>query len=149
MTKTIRERTFHKGKARIHRTVKKHKKSFLKANATAIAATAVDFGTLVFLTEVLHLFYVWSVAAGAVLGAITNFTLNRHWTFDHEKCHWGAQALRYFVVSLGSLVLNMCLVYLVTETAHLPYFVSKIITAQFVGWFWNYPLQHRFVYRAN
>lgn len=57
-------------------------KRFSKAQVSALAATVVDFGTLVFLVELLHAAYPFGVATGAFAGAITNFFLNRHWSFQ-------------------------------------------------------------------
>ena len=122
------------------------KSHFLKANFSALAATAVDYGTLLFLVEILHIHYSIGVALGAFLGAITNFLLNRNWTFkSSEKIRF--QILKYALVSIGSLVLNTGLVVLTTESLHLQYFLSKIIVSLVVAWGWNYPLQKNFVFR--
>jgi putative flippase GtrA len=120
--------------------------TFSKAAIAALAATVVDFGTLTIWVEVLHQFYPIGVALGAAFGAITNFSLNRHWAFDAAHAPVGKQAVRYGIVSLGSLCLNTGGVWLVTEKLHLFYMISKIVVALMVGFLFNYPLQRRFVY---
>ena len=95
----------------------------------------------------LQQFYPIGVAIGAGLGAITNFTLNRHWAFDAAHSPVGKQAVRYAMVSTGSLLLNTFGVWLVTEKLHLFYMFSKLGVALMVGFFWNYPLQKVFVYQ--
>lgn len=117
-----------------------------------MAATAVDFGTLTLLVEVLHLFYVTAVAIGAFLGAVTNFTINHGWAFSEVKnANAGSripknELKRYALVSLGSLVLNALLVFCFTELFRVSYLISKITVAVLVGWFYNYPLHRRFVW---
>jgi len=128
---------------------KKHGKTFSRANVTSILASVVDFTLLTTLVEIAHMYYVKAVALGAVAGAITNFLLNRHWAF-HEpgttKHPIHHQTFRYALVSGGSLVLNTSLVFYFTEFAHIGYLGSKIIVALLVGWLWNYPLHHYFVF---
>ena len=47
-------------------------------------------------------------ALGAFAIAVTNnFLLNRYWTFTAGDGHAGFQAMRFFVVSLGSLAINL------------------------------------------
>ena len=120
--------------------------TFSKATVAAIAATVVDFGTLVFWVQRLHQFYPIGVALGAGFGAITNFILNRHWAFNAAHAPVGTQAAKYTMVTVGSLLLNTGGVYWVTETFHLYYLFSKIGVAILVGLFFNYPLHRHFVY---
>ena len=122
-------------------------KSLGRAQVSALAATAVDFGTLFFVTERLHVWYVYSTGVGAALGAVTNFLLNRHWSFEAGHIEWGPQAFRYALVSSGSLGLNMLGVYAFTAGTGLKYGVSKVITAILVGLFFNFPLHRRYVFK--
>lgn len=122
-------------------------KSLGRAQVAALAATAVDFGTLFFATERLGLWYVFSTGIGAILGAVTNFALNRHWSFEASDREWGPQATRYAAVSAGSLGLNMLGVYAFTDGAGLKYGVSKVLTAVLVGLLFNFPLHRRYVFK--
>src|SRR5690349_10667700 len=83
-----------------------HKTAFARSQLAALVATGVDFGSLVFLVEVVKVYYVWATAIGAFLGALTNFLMGRHWSFEatHERARF--QVLRYALVSGGSLGLN-------------------------------------------
>lgn len=122
-------------------------KSLGRAQVASLAATVVDFGTLFVATESLHVWYVASTGLGALLGAVTNFLLNRFWSFEASQYAWGPQAYKYALVSAGSLVLNMVGVYAFTEGVGLKYGVSKVIISLFVGLLFNFPLHRRYVFK--
>jgi putative flippase GtrA len=124
-------------------------KSFSRAQAASIAATVVDFGFLVLLVEKGGVWYVAATAAGAFLGAITNFTLNRHWSFKATSERVHGQVLKYGVVSGGSLLLNSGGVWAFTESTGISYLSSKIVTALLVGLFFNFPLHRYFVFKSS
>ncbi len=49
-----------------------------------------------------------AAALGAFCVAVTNnFLLNRHWTFAAGGGHAGFQAMRFFAVSIGALLINL------------------------------------------
>jgi putative flippase GtrA len=88
-----------------------------------------------------------AVACGAVAGAVSNFYLNRHWSFKATHVDAHQQALKYALVSTGSLCLNTGGVYMVTEHLHVHYAISVVIVSLLVGFLFNFPLQRGFVFR--
>ncbi|HRK02441.1 MAG TPA: GtrA family protein [Oligoflexia bacterium] len=132
-----------------------HFHTFGKANATAIAATVVDFGTLALLVEITHLHYVLATAVAACLGAITNFLLNRTWAFSDWGNHarkkrrtagLSKQLKRYALVSIMSALFNTAGVFFFAEYAGFKYFTAKVLASILVAWLWNYPMHRRFVW---
>jgi putative flippase GtrA len=121
--------------------------SFSRSQITSAVATAADFGLLFSLTEIFHVWYVPAVALGALVGAVTNFFLNRHWSFAASQEVWQGQALRYSLVSAGSLLLNTAGTWFVTEYVHVHYSLSVITVSIAVGFFFNYPMQRHFVFK--
>lgn len=124
-------------------------KTFSRSQLAALAATVVDFGTLTAWVELLHQFYAYGVAIGASMGAVTNFTINRYWSFEAHTKPLGRQAFRYALVSAGSLLLNTGGVYLVTEYLGFYYLYSKLAIAFLIGILYNYPMHRYFVYEHS
>jgi len=124
-------------------------RSFSRSQIAAFLATIVDYAALVIWVESFHYYYPLGVALGSLFGAVTNFFLNRNWSFEANEGNWQIQAYRYAAVSTGSLLLNTGGVYLVTEFRDVHYLVSKIFISITVGFFWNYPLHRFFVFKKK
>jgi putative flippase GtrA len=99
-------------------------------------------------TEVFHVWYVAATALGAFLGAVANFGINRHWTFQASGGCVKLQAKRYVVVSGISLLLNTLGVYGVTELCHIHYAISVVVVSILVAVLFNYPFHRHYVYRT-
>ena len=120
---------------------------FLSAQVAAFIGIAVDFGVVIFLTEIVGMWYVISNVIGATCGAITNFSLGRNWVFSFTQNKISHQAFRYFLVAAGSMILNTLGVYLLTEFTSLNYIYSKIIVAVLIAFTFNFLLQKYFVFK--
>jgi putative flippase GtrA len=127
-------------------------RSFRRSQVSSAAATAVDFALVFGLTELAGFWYVASVAIGAGVGAAVNYWLNRRWSFVHAepgsiyRLGLRVQMLRYAAVSTGSLVLNSLGTWGVTESLGIPYGFSVVGVSLAVGFFFNFPLQRRYVF---
>lgn len=107
----------------------------------------VDFGVFFLLKDVFHVWYVYATALGALTGAITNFILCRNWAFSAREKKLVTQIGRYIMVSLGSLLLNTGLVYIITELFFLHENYSRVLTAVLVAITYNFTLQKYFVFK--
>jgi putative flippase GtrA len=74
----------------------------VKASLSSGAATVADGAVYQLLLFVLPSHYGFVAAAGAVAGAIVNFSINRHYTFARASERAWPQAARYVVVSLAT-----------------------------------------------
>src|SRR5205085_4015742 len=79
---------------------------FQRAWFASAVATVVDYGTFTILVEVVGIYTGTSRALGALLGAITNFTLNKVYTFKTRQNSVLVEVPRYAAISLTSLLLN-------------------------------------------
>ncbi|MEJ6736388.1 MAG: GtrA family protein [Flavobacteriales bacterium] len=122
--------------------------NLFRHQAAGITATVIDFGITIFLTETFLLWYGYSNATGAFSGAIINFFISSFWAFKGSKNKLKNQMYKYAIVSTGSLILNTVLVVLLTDSAlHFDYRVSKVITAAFIAWTYNFLLMRNYVFK--
>lgn len=120
---------------------------FLKAQASSLAATIVDFSTAILLTQVIGVWYISANIAGNVAGGLTNFFVNRQWVFEKEKDAVSLQAVKYILVWGGNMVLNAGCVWLLVNYKILDYVWAKIMVAIVIGVTYNYMIQKRFVFK--
>ncbi|HYZ88362.1 MAG TPA: GtrA family protein [Myxococcales bacterium] len=114
--------------------------------ASAIA-TVVDYGTFTVLVELASVYTGTSRALGALLGAITNFTVNKVWTFRTQGDSVWHEVPRYAAISLTSLLLNTLGVVLLTDGLHWNPLVAAGLVGVLVAVGWNLPLHRYFVFR--
>jgi dolichol-phosphate mannosyltransferase len=74
-----------------------------------------------------------------VVSAVWNYWWNRHWTFVHQKGHFGYQGLRYLIVTLVALGINQLWLLVFLDWAGLGKLVSQalaialIVPVNFLG----------------
>lgn len=122
--------------------------TFIKAQAASLIASAIDYITMLLLVELAG---IWDVAAsiiGLIVGGISNFIIGRIWVFKANEQKIPGQAFKYFLVWIGSLLLNAFGFYLMRHyAASIDYRLSKILVSITIGFSYNYFLQKKFVYR--
>jgi putative flippase GtrA len=67
----------------------------------------VNLAVYVALLKGADLHYLPSAACSFVVAVSNNYFWNRQWTFRHRRGHLYMQGLRFFLVSLGGLALNL------------------------------------------
>jgi phosphatidylglycerophosphate synthase/putative flippase GtrA len=118
-----------------------------RAWVASVIATVVDYGTFTVLVELAGVYTGSSRALGALLGAITNFTVNKLWTFRTQGESVWHEMPRYAAISLTSLLLNTLGVVLLTDGLHWNPLVAAALVGILVGVGWNLPLHRHFVFR--
>ena len=122
---------------------------FVRANLASTIASGIEY-VLVTALVVLRVHYLYAATAGAVTGALIDFSLKRHWAFD--RSHKGAvhhEGLRYLAVSGTSLALNLAGSYALVDGLGLPAVPGVIAASLVVGFAWNYPLHRYYVFRTS
>lgn len=119
---------------------------FVRANASAVVATALDWLAVKVLVT-LDIHYLVAAGVGAVLGAITDFSLKRNWAFLRgEKGAVHQEASRYVIASALSLGMNLMVSYVLVDMMHLAPVRGVITASIIVGCLWNYPMHRFFVF---
>jgi len=121
-------------------------KSFARAQVANTVATLVDFLTTILIKELFHVWYAFATTSGALLGAVTGFLFGRYWVFRSISRSRHVQAFRYLIVAIGSLLLNSCGVYILTESTGINYLYSKMVIGIIVGVGFNFVLQRKYVF---
>ena len=101
-------------------------------------AFLVDYGLLVFFTEVFGLHYLVSATISFIAGLIVNYLLSTSWIFRKSTItnKW-AEFIVFAIIGVVGLLLNNLLLYLFTDLAHIHYMISKLLTTALVM-FWNF-----------
>jgi putative flippase GtrA len=115
----------------------------------ALAATLVDFSTMIACVELLRLTPTLATAIGASLGGITNFLLGRAWIFQRQSGHVAGQAIRYACVSAAGAAWNSLGEHIMHDDVGVQYVIARAIVSIAVSLFWNFPMQHEFVFREG
>ena len=119
---------------------------WVRHHTTAVISTIVDYSVLVGVVELAHLDPVAVTPIAAFAGAVTNFTLNRRFTYRANNRPIRGQLLRFVLVSGCSLGLNTLGEFLFLKVPHLHYLLARVITSIIVSNVWNYPMLRFFVF---
>jgi len=129
--------------------LKKEISAFAKAQVSAFAGGIIDFLIMLIAVEYFHLHYVIGIAAGGIIGALVNFTINRIWSFDSVDDSAIVQMRKFILVVIGSIVLKSAGTSLLTEGVQLDYRLSRLITDLIVSLGFNYSLQRLWVFKKG
>ena len=142
--------------------------TFLRSSVSSQIASWIDMGIRVlFFTFVFAgLSHVYrsnlSVAVGAIVGGIVNCCINYKFTFHATGVAVKAVAVKYLLVWVGSLLLNMYgTTYVALAMSHWQWLISigfkpsgifaasTLAVSLIVSLAWNFVLQKNFVYRTT
>jgi putative flippase GtrA len=124
-------------------------RTLARATASSLLATAVDALAYQLVLFLLIGRYGVAAALAAIAGAVTNFLVNRHWTFvaTQQRIVW--QALRYAIVSLLTFVCLRTLLWLLIEYGsvgmRIAWLPAKILAFVMV----SFPMQRMWVFRER
>ena len=116
---------------------------------TAILSTIADYSVMVAAVELVGIGPVAATPIAAFAGGVTNFTVNRRFTYRATQGPLQHQLWRFALVSVCSLALNTLGEFLFLKVPHLHYFLARVITSVIVSNVWNYPLLRFFVFNQN
>ena len=121
-------------------------KTFAKAQLSSMLGGAIDYLTMIFLTEVVGIFYTYSIVISGIVGAIFNYNMNRRWTFDARSAKKRKQVPRFILIVCGSIFLKTFGTYCLTHYGKIDYKISRLIIDLFVAIGFNFPLQKYWVF---
>ena len=103
---------------------------FLRYGMASAAALTVDFGLLVLLTSGFGVDYLISGAIGFSVGVVIVYVLSITWVFRGQaNDNRGSEFAIFVAIGIAGLGVNELIMWQGTETAGLPYQVSKLASA--------------------
>jgi len=113
---------------------------FLKFCAVGASGVVVNLGILWLLTELSGLYYLLSNAISIELSIVSNFMLNDAFTFSDRRSGGSrkpGRLLKFNIISLAGLGLNLAVVWVCTSVLGIYYIVSAVFGIA-VAIIWNY-----------
>ncbi len=90
-------------------------------------AFAIDYGIMIFLTEIVGINYLISSACSFVISVIFNYILSVKWVFNVSGERSQAQDMTVFMVlSVIGLGINQLIMWLTVDKLHIFYMLAKI-----------------------
>lgn len=120
----------------------------VRAQASALLATAVDLGSTLFLNAVAGVYAPVAGALGSVFGGALNFSLNRSWAYGAGVGKWQGQMRRYLLVWCGHVLLSYGLLRLGTVVFAWPLLPVKLAVMALLALGYNHPLHRHYVFKA-
>jgi len=121
----------------------------VKSAVSSALGFGMDFGSLFVLVEKLRIFYLVAALASFVIGTSVVFILSRYWVFPTRRFKKGAAQYTVFLffAAIG-VILNLFIIWFVTETFGLHYLISKILSGLLVFCF-NFATRKYFIFSGG
>lgn len=111
-------------------------RQFVFFTAIGAVGTAGHYATLIFLVEFLSQGPVLASTFGFIVGALINYILNYHFTFQSDKPHREALTKFLLVAAIGAGI-NTSLMFFLIHQLILHYFIAQLIATAIVL-LWNF-----------
>jgi len=114
---------------------KKVMKQFSKFAIIGVINTAINLISLLILTEIFNIYYMTSAVFAFILAVTNSFVLNKLWTFNESfNENFVKKYIKFIVVSTITLLVNLVILYSLTEFLHIHYIISQIIAIAVSLW---------------
>lgn len=110
---------------------------FLKFSAVGLSGVFVNFGVTYVCKEWLKWNKYASNCMGFIVGATTNYFLNRLWTFQSANPQIGTEYAKYFAISLVGLGIDTLTVWLLNDKLKCNFYLSKVFAVG-AATLWNF-----------
>jgi len=121
---------------------------FLKFAVVGFSGIFVDFGVTYILKEKLSIHKYIANSIGFMMATISNYLLNRYWTFNTGQSAQFTQFGKFFGIAVVGLVLNNVLIYLFNDKLKINFYVSKAFAVAIVS-VWNFFGNYLYTFAGN
>ncbi len=123
------KQNFEKYFPRFFKRANKRKKAIKYVIAGGTAAFVHIFFLYIF-TDIFNIWYIISTSVAFIFAFVVSFTLQKFWTFRDGNCNGiKKQAVKYFIVTSFTLMINAVFMYLLVDYLNIMYLFAQIITS--------------------
>ena len=115
-------------------------KRIIKFLAVGLSGTIINLLVLFFLVEFIGVLYIIGAFVAYIISITNNFFWNKYWTFNSKSKQYKEQYLKYLIISVFSLGINLMILSILVEVFGLWYMFSQVIAITIAGlnnFFWN------------
>jgi len=110
-------------------------KQFFKFAIVGVINTLINLIVLYSLTELFNVYYIISAVFAFIVAVTNSFILNKIWTFKERIGDDTIKKyIKFFIVSVIALLINLAILYSLTEFLHIYYMFSQIIAIVISLW---------------
>ncbi|MEJ5961536.1 GtrA family protein [Pedobacter immunditicola] len=119
----------------------------MKFGVTGLSGMVLDFSVTWLFKDVLFINKFLANAIGFTVAVISNYLINRVWTFQ-SKAKMARQFAGFATVSVIGLLLNTLIVYVFNHLLSLNFYFSKVIAVGLV-FIWNFSVNYFFIFKSK
>ncbi|WP_297053868.1 GtrA family protein [uncultured Dubosiella sp.] len=113
--------------------MKKLIEQILRFGIVGVLAFIIDYGLMVFCTEVLGIYYLWSSLISFTVSVIFNYIMSVKWVFNVDNGKTQTQNLVFFVTfSIIGLGINQLIMWLGVDQVGISYLIVKLFATAIV-----------------
>lgn len=113
--------------------MKKLIEQIFRFGIVGVLAFIIDYGLMVFCTEVLGIYYLWSSLISFTVSVIFNYVMSVKWVFNVDNGKTQTQNLIFFVTfSIIGLGINQLIMWLGVDKIQISYLIVKLFATAVV-----------------
>lgn len=110
---------------------------FLRFGAVGLSGTVVDFGITYLCKEKIKLHKYLANSLGFLIATMSNYFLNRYWTFQSHDPQAFQQFGKFFAIAFVGLMFNNFIIYILNDKLKINFYLSKVFAIGAVS-IWNF-----------
>ncbi len=108
-------------------------KQIMRFGVVGVISFLIDYGILYVLTEKANIYYLLSAGISFTVSVVINYLLSMSWVFKSNKKRGKKEEFIIFIVlSLGGLLLNQVMMYVLVDYMNVYYLLAKIVSTAIV-----------------